>query len=331
MWYNAVIWLAIDLTQIGKKLRRYSNKYRLSVLIVLSGVISLAQSDPAEYLKFIDAQNELIHRSTWNYMQEYSLDVNPNALKGARKQLENQLKASLSKISRSRTPDKEFTNQAMTYVQGNLDLVEGDLKSLLKDKNAGDITINQLQILQQLRKRIQQIRQNYDQAVIDYGQKYGLNLTENDSRLAQNMAATIRIYDYYNQLQLVFKGLQQEEYNFWQDMNNKSLVSYDQSIQELKAHLASVKVDSALLAYEGDGRMGIVLEEYHQFLTKQVQGGLDPIRVIKNATPGNLTAQTDAYNQSIHWANRTRKKLYERWKVESKEFLRRKISSLISL
>ena len=304
--------------------------FKLSYLFVLlvfmaNDVRAQNSNDAKSYLTFIDGQNEKVVTSVWDYMRVYTFSEDDTAIKGKRKKLENTIRNSITRVNKVKGYDPDLKKAMLSYLEGNQAIVKEDLLALLKNKETDKVTTNQLQILQNIRKAVYNLRADYNDAIAVYGNKHDLIIKENTSELALNMKQTIMVYDYYNELQLAFSSLQQVERNFWQGLNEKDITSYRIDVETLKSKLYDTTQLDKFNSYSTDDSLYKALVKYNEKLNTQVTVDLKPIEVIKeDAQTGsreNIMAKTDAYNTAIHEANVWRKAFYKEWREISTAFL----------
>lgn len=299
----------------------------LLVLLVFMANKARAQNfnDAKTYLTFIDGQNEKVVTSVWDYMRLYTFSNDDIAVKGKRKKLENTIRNSITRVNKVKAYDPDLKKAMLSYLEGNQAIVKEDLLTLLKNKEADKVTTNQLQIIQNIRKAVYNLRTDYNNAIVVYGNKHDLTIKENTSEVALNMKQTIIVYDYYNDLQLAFSSLQQVERNFWQGLNEKDITSYRNDVVTLKSKLYSTSQLDQFNSYSPDDSLYRALAMYNKKLNTQVEVDLIPVEVIKqDAQTGsreNIIAKTDAYNTAIHEANVWRKDFYKEWRKLSTAFL----------
>ncbi|MEP6038593.1 MAG: hypothetical protein ABJ197_14695, partial [Nonlabens ulvanivorans] len=234
--------------------------FKLSYLFVLLCFMTneaRAQNynDAKSYLTFIDGQNEKVVTNVWEYMRLYTFSKDDTAIKGKRKKLENTIRNSIIKVNKVKAFDSDLKLAMINYLEGNQAIVKEDLLTLLKNKDANKVTTNQLQIIQNIRKAVYNLRADYNNAIAVYGSKHDLIIKENTSELALNMKQTIKVYDYYNELQLAFSSLQQVERNFWQGLNEKDIASYRNDVDTLKSKLYDTMQLEKFNSFSADGSL----------------------------------------------------------------------------
>ncbi|MBF4984292.1 hypothetical protein FNJ87_08130 [Nonlabens mediterrranea] len=287
----------------------------------------------SSYLQFIDSNHEKVINQTWNYMYSYSLEPNLQKRKGQRKVLENVLKKAIRNIEKEIPFDANLQKAAMKYLKDNLSIVQYDYVQLLKVDSQEAPEVDKNTIFRRIRNAMYQLRMDYDAAITDYASKHDLIINSNNNQLAQRMAATIKIYDHYNEMNFLVQQIKMAEAYLWQDITNLSpqefsdrLADLDQTIKEnqLKSHELSNSIDIKSLQ--------LVYDSFSQSFGNKFMDHTGPILEYLEAVSLNdrtdIIAKTEAFNTAKTWFNLNRRDSYSSWSTETSKYIQDLISGL---
>ena len=283
------------------------------------------------YLKFIDSTHEQVVGQTWNYMEAYTARKNDRAIKGQRKRLENVLKSAIRKVEKTEAYDEQLKMAVIKYLNGNLSIVKNEFLQLLQLEDQKPLSVNEIELLQHVRKSILQLRTDYDLAILNYSNKYDFKILKNNSTLARQMSHTIELYDYFHTIQIQFLKLQRADRILWTDINEKSIVSLKKDAAIVMTNLQELETITNLNSFNEDSTLIDILNDMSNYLKTAVSEKLPAIYVIKeDQLTGNrdqITRKTERYNQALKWSNKNRKYIYELWNSSYPKFLQMHIQS----
>ena len=272
------------------------------------------------YLKFIDSTHEQVVGQTWNYMEAYTARKNDRAIKGQRKRLENVLKSAIRKVEKIEAYDEQLKMAVIKYLNGNLSIVKNEFLQLLQLEDQKPLSVNEIELLQHIRKSILQLRTDYDLAILNYSNKYDFKILKNNSTLARQMSHTIELYDYFHTIQIL-----------WTDINEKSIVSLKKDAAIVMTNLQELETITNLNSFNEDTTLIDILNDMSNYLKTAVSEKLPAIYVIKeDQLTGNrdqITRKTERYNQSLKWSNKNRKRIYELWNRSYPKFLQQHLQT----
>lgn len=284
------------------------------------------------YIAFIDSHNEKIVSQTWNYMEMYTYSDDLTGIKGQRKKLENILKLSLRKINKADAYDQELKEAAIDYIKGNLKIINNDLIQLIDSKKENTVHLDQIGLMQKIRKAMVNLRSEYDVAIKAYGNKHDLKLVVNDSTLARKMNNTIIVYDYYHNVQIEFNKLQRLEYNLWNGINDKTLAILKSDIAEARQGVMTQDAIQELGKFNGDNSLIEVLILMNDHIKEALENDLNAVLVIKKdqetGSRDQIMAKTKKYNAVLKRSNQNRKLIYNEWSNKYPIFLQKHINSI---
>lgn len=314
------------------KLKRI--QFPVALVFIFASYYSNAQSfeDARSYITFIDSHNAKVVSQTWNYMEMSTNSEDQIAIKGQRKKLENIVKSSLRTINNAAAFDQNLQKAAMNYLEGNLKIIKNELIHLIDLKNEKVVSVDQIALIQKIRKAIVQLRTDYDLAIKNYGSKYELELVPNDGKLARQMANTIALYDYYYSVQIEFSKLQIIEQNLWNGINDKTLSSLNSDMLEAQQNLLTITTIDNLGLFKEDNSLIKVLLLMNSHIKEALDDRLNAIIIIKkDQETGNrdqIMTKTKNYNASLKWANQNRKSIYNQWNSVYPKFLKTHINAI---
>ncbi len=308
-------------------------RYFLFFILLGLNVHAQRYNTSKSYLEFVDKNHEQVIEQTWNYMYTYSHEPNLQKRNGERKVLENVLLKALRKIEKEKPFDKEFQQAAIAYLKGNIAIVKNDYAQLLKADLQQEPAVDKIAIYRKIRNAMYQLRKDYDTAVENYGLKHDLVITVNDNELAYKMASTIKIYDHYNEMNMLVLQIKNAEAYLWQDITQLSPQQFNNRLLDLK-NTIEVNINKAIaLSKSTDiATLQSVYDDFtilygHTFFEKT-----SPILVYLTAAAKNdrtdILQKTDAFNKSKTWFNINRKKAYTIWSYGTSQYLKILLSEL---
>ncbi|MEP3088588.1 MAG: hypothetical protein ABJO48_04040 [Nonlabens ulvanivorans] len=308
---------------------------RYFIFFILIGINVQAQryNSPKTYLEFVDKNHEQVIEQTWNYMYRYSQEPNLQKRNGQRKVLENVLKRAIRNIEKERPFDTDLQQAAVKYLNGNLAIVKEDYVQLLKLDSSKEPLVDKSTIFRKIRNAMYQLRKDYDRAVVNYGLRHNLIISENDNELAQKMAATIKIYDYYNEMNMLVLQIKNAEAYLWQDISQLTPQQFNNRLIELK-NTIEVNNNKAIELSESIDIASLqsVYNDFTKLYSHTFFEKTSPITVYLTAAANNdrtdILQKTDAFNQSKTWFNINRKKAYTIWSYGMSQYLKILLSEL---
>lgn len=271
---------------------------------------------PQSYLTFIDSQNATVVQQTWDYMTVYTNNPKDPATKGQLKVLENTLLKSLRSIEKDNPFDEQLQQDAITYLRGNLAIVQGDYKNLLETKLTIELLVDNYTTYKQIRAKMLNIRTVYDQAVRNYGSRHKLNIVANTSLLAQRMEKTIALYDHYNEVRALIKKLQQADAALWENLPQETPAVFLKNLESFKTVAASnASTLKSLQGFNNDPSYHEeVLAAQNDLLTALNTNQTAIVSILTAYETGdntNLEEKTKAFNDAKTVLNLSRHKLFK--------------------
>lgn len=307
--------------------------FLIAVCFIICGNASGQNQQTAiDYLRFIDSKNEIIVESTWNYMYLITHETDGNKHQVALKKLEKDILKSIRMIEQRDAYDDVFKNEALAYLNGNLYLIKGDIKNLLKNTVTNSPVVAPEKIRRKIRVAIRSLRSNYDDAVKAFATRYDLKVDENQSDLALQMQHTIEVYDYHYELRSRVNQIKSAERDLWQDFQNQSMESFEnkrnhlkntitdqvQEIRQLKSIFTNDDVTNAFITFTN-----FYGSEFDTKLSK-----VTPVLELDSYSSSKRSQVIKEFNTVKDWFNSNRVEAYDYINESLQVFLRREITAL---
>jgi len=178
-----------------------------------------------------------------------------------------------------------------------------------------------------------ELRTKYDTAVYTYGKKYDLKTQSNDSEFAQQMAHTIKVYDYYYELNSLVLLLKDTENYLWKDVTSLTPEQFETRLKDLKTVINDNKTNALRITKPSINESlqdGFI--EFHKAFEISFEEQTQPIITILQAysinDKTNIIEKTEAFNKAKTWFNNNRREAYTLWSRNKQLYLRSEIKPL---
>lgn len=308
---------------------------RYFLVFLLFSIIGQAQryDNAVSYLKFIDGHHKDVVEQTWNYMYTYTQEDEYQKRNGQRKKLENVLSRALRYVEKEEAYDIDFQKAVIDYLKGNRAIIQNDYSTLLKMDTESALVIEKNKIHQKIRKAMLQLRVNYDNALSLYGVKHDLLLKSNQSNLALQMEHTIKVYDYYNQLNLQVQEIKDAEAYLWENINTQTPSQFQSKLAALKVSVN--KTEQVVLSENlpsNNESLKKAFSDFKNYYGNSFHEETAPILNILKVNSTNdrtdIIKKTEAFNKAKAWFNQNRREAYNLWAVNVQQYLRSEIKPL---
>lgn len=308
-------------------------RYFLLFMVINFSVQAQRYNTPQSYLKFIDDNHEKVIEQTWNYMYSHSQEPNLQKRNGQRKVLENVLKRAIRNIEKEKPFDKDLQQAAVKYLNGNLAIVKEDYVQLLKLESSKEPLVDKSTIFRKIRNAMYQLRQDYDSSINTYAQRYDLTINVNNNQLAQKMAATIKIYDHYNEMNILVQQIKDAEAYLWQDIAKLNPQQFHTRLQDLNNVVKNNKKKAIALSSSIDiESLQPVYDNFSHFFGMSYTNHTAPIieylTVARNGDRSDIMHKTEAFNKAKTWFNLNRRESYTLWSSGTSNYINNLISNL---
>lgn len=307
--------------------------FLVAVFFIICGNASGQNQQTArDYLRFIDSKNEIIVESTWNYMYLITHETDGNKHQVALKKLERDIFKSIRMIEQRDAFDAVFQNEALVYLNGNLFLIKGDNRNLLKSTATDSIVVAPEKIRRKIRVAMRSLRSNYDDAVKDYATRYDLKVDENQNHLASQMQHAIAVYDYHYELRSRVIQIKNAERDLWQDFQNQSLESFEDRRKHLKTTIINQlkEVEQIESVFTSDAVTDAFIT-FTNFYGSEFDSKLNIVTPVLELDSYSSTKRSQVikeFNTVKDWFNSNRVEAYAHINESLQAFLRREITAL---
>ncbi len=311
------------------------NLFKGSLIYILLPFFSIAQnySSAVDYLEFIDRNNASIVENTWNYMYTYTQDSDYRKQRISLKKLENTILNAIREVNNKETFDEGLKNSALTYLNGNLAIVTGDYKELLKNTTSDLPVIQQDMIKSKVRIAIRTLRSDYDMAISNYAQKYQLIIENNTSELAVQMQHTIAVYDYHYELRSRINRLKSAERDLWNDFQNQSLETFNTKATNLHSisNQLVIEIDQLSIPTTTNTTIKEDVIKFTSYFSDDYMNKLHKVRPILSLNQLSTAQRSKAirdFNEVKDWFNVNRTTAYDHINKALSTFLRNEIKPI---
>ncbi|MGJ8684293.1 MAG: hypothetical protein ACSHWW_06700 [Nonlabens sp.] len=308
-------------------------RYIFLFLLVSINATAQRYDTATSYLKFIDSHHADVVEQTWNYMYTYTQEDDYQKRNGQRKKLENVLNKSLRYVVKQEPYDEDFQRATINYLKGNIAIVNKDFMQLLKSDKQEPPAVDKAYILSKIRKAMFQLRTDYDNAVLAYGNKYDLKIESNKSAQAQQMKHTINVYDYYNNVNALARLLKETEAYLWQDVIQLSPEQFNARLEDLKMVIDDNRFIVLKLNTPSDSKqLQKSFLDFQKAFTDDFINHTPAIIAILKAYETNdrsdIVRKTEEFNKAKTWYNVNRREAYDNWSTAVQTYLRSEVKPI---
>lgn len=318
-------------------------------------------SNPLEYMEFIGDQHHTITENLWDYIKAASHSRNAKKIESKRKELIKS--TSLAKMRIKRLPDYEgdgsYRDSVVSYLEISYLVLKEDYEKIV---NMEEIAEESYDLMEAYIKAKKLANEKLNQAAIVvrdqqeiFADTYGINLIDSDTKIGKRISDANEVYDYYNNVYLIFFKCYKQEAYVMEALERKNLSALEQNrkslIQFSKEGLYSL---DTIMGFEGDYslcqncRKAMVFfkdkannefEFFSNFILKQenleaIQGAFERKssnqRTQKeideyNKIINEFNAMVNDYNAKNNLLNNERNEIFNSWNKTSEKFINKNV------
>lgn len=215
---------------------------------------------PVDYLKFISKETGPIATNTWKYTKAVAHSKSARRIESTRKGLVKSIENASKKIAAAENGyngDVEYKDQLLAYLAISQKYINEEYDKIIDMQEVAEqsydymeayITAREL-VNQKINDEVEKL--NANQKV--FANKYGIQITEDESELSKKMALSNEIFAHQSEMYLLFFKVYITDANLMKAVENNDLVSMQQnaSVLEQYANEGLEKIKSAK-SYKND-------------------------------------------------------------------------------
>ena len=210
-------------------------------LFLLATVSAQDFKTPVEYLNYIGKETDAISKSTWNYTKAVAhsksarkIDVTRNALI---KSIQNASKK-ISTLKEGYKGDMEYKDQLLAYLSISEKFINDDYGKIIDLQEVAEqsydfmeayITARDL-VNQKINDEVEKLNTNQKL----FGNKYNIQIAEDNSALGKKMKASNDVFKYHTQMYLIFFKVNVTDVNLMDAIKRKDLNAIQQNTSSLE-------------------------------------------------------------------------------------------------
>ncbi|OYQ31940.1 hypothetical protein CHU92_14955 [Flavobacterium cyanobacteriorum] len=166
---------------------------------------------PIEYLNYIGKETEQISASTWKYTKAVAHSKRARKIEATRKELIKSIQSAIKKIEAAKNGyngDTEYRDQLLAYLTVTENYINEEYSKIINLQEVAEqsydfmeayITARDL-INNKINSEVEKL--NINQKI--FANKYNIQITENNSKLSQNMKISDEVFDHQSEMYLIF-------------------------------------------------------------------------------------------------------------------------------
>lgn len=238
-------------------------------LLILSSSMNAQKFRRAiDYMDFISRQQVLIVKSSWRYTQAVAHSKNDRTIEKKRTILIRSIDRAIMKISKAEgfEGDTEYKNKVLNNLEINKSLLLNEYSDIIDMQEVADQSYDAMEayiLAQELAdKKMAEAQKEYEDNFYAYAKEYDIKISEGQSELGKKMEISNEVFDYHNDLYLIFFKVYFTEGTLLDGISKKDISAIQQNINALKMALkeGTTDIDSKKL-YKKDERIAKATKE----------------------------------------------------------------------
>lgn len=198
---------------------------------------------PVEYLNYIGKETDVISKSTWNYTKAVAHSKSARKIDATRKTLIKSIQNASKKVLNLKDGykgDTEYRDQLLNYLSISEKFINDDYGKIIDLQEVAEqsydfmeayITARDL-VNQKINDEVEKLNTNQKL----FGNKYNIQITEDNSALGKKMKASNEVFKYHTQLYLIFFKVNVTDINLSNAIQKKDLNSIQQNASSLELY-----------------------------------------------------------------------------------------------
>jgi len=318
-------------------------------------------AEPLQYMNYIGEQFNTLNEDLWNYVRTASHSKNVKKIESKRKELMRNAKLTKSRISRLNDfeGDGSYRDSVVNYLEITYHVLNDDFVKIVNMEKIAEESYDLMEAYLEAKKQANSKLDHAAEIVVEqqdiFAESFNITIIEKPSKISDKLKIATKVYDYYNQIYLIFfRSYKQESYALdamaredisGLEQNRKSMIQFSNSGQAILDTMDSYNEDHSikeacgkLLQFYKD-EANNDLSFFMEFI--QTRDKLDELgKIMENKTPQERTSdETNEYNslvnkfnsmvaefnQKSEEINKTRNQLIDEWNKTSSKFINKHV------
>jgi hypothetical protein len=218
-------------------------QFLLSLSFIAITFTSQAQDfkTPVDYLNFVGKETENISANTWKYTKAVAHSKRAKKIDATRKDLLKSIQAAAKKIEAAKEGykgDTEYRDQLLAYLSISEKYINEEYDKIINMQEVAEqsydfmeayITARDL-VNEKINAEIDKLNENQK----TFAAKYGIQITENNSKLAKNMEISNQVFGHQSDMYLLFFKVYITDTNMMKAIEANDLNSIQQNASALE-------------------------------------------------------------------------------------------------
>lgn len=320
-------------------------------------------NNAGEYMQYISNEHNKIKKDLWNYLAAVAHGKGARKVETKRQELISTTEASLKKVNKMSAWDQstEYRDSVASYLELCTIVLKEDFAKIVDMEDIAEQSYDAMEAYLMAKEvannKLEDAGDRLQAAQRKFADENGINLIENQDKIDQKIEKSGPVFDYYNQLYLIFFKTYKQEMFMMEAINGSDIAAAEQNknamiqfsgegltrLDTVKAFKSDITLVTALKKYltftqkEGNEKIPIILDFY---LKKE---NFEKQKAAIDAIPKNKRTQEDVdnfneavteynaaiadYNKVNEELNTGRSKALETWNNAVQTFLDRHIPS----
>lgn len=212
-------------------------------LFVLATATAQDFKTPVDYLNYIGKETDAISRNTWNYTKAIAHSKSGRKIDVTRKALVKSIQNASKKFEAMKDGykgDTEYRNQLLAYLSISEKFINDDYGKIIDLQEVAEQSYDYMEayitardlVNQKINDEVEKLNTNQKL----FGNKYNIQITEDNSALGKKMKASNEVFKYHTQLYLLFFKVNVTDSNLSNAIAKKDLNAIQQNASSLELY-----------------------------------------------------------------------------------------------
>lgn len=307
----------------------YKKTLILTFILFLGSVAQAQQFRRAiDYMNFISRQQVLIVKSSWRYTQAMAHSKNDRVIDKKRTILISSIDRAVSKITKAQgfEGDTIYKGKVLNNLEINKSLLLNDYAEIVDMQEVANQSYDAMEayiLAQELAdKKMEEAQKEYEENFYAYAKKYDIEILEGQTELGKKMEISNKVFDYHNDLSLIFYKVYFNEGNMLEAIGEKNISGIQQNMNALQSSLKEgLKEVDEIPLYKKDSRIAKAIKEVFVIYQDEIDTKIPSIleylvleedlvkinnALEKTEESKRTSAQIDNYNSKLEQLNTKR-------------------------
>jgi hypothetical protein len=219
------------------------NLLSIFALLIMTTAVAQDFKTPVEYLNYIGKETDAISKSTWNYTKAVAHSKSARKIDVTRKALIKSIQNASKKFSNLKDGykgDTEYRDQLLAYLSISEKFINDEYGKIIDLQEVAEQSYDYMEayitardlVNQKINDEVEKLNTNQKL----FGNKYNIQITEDNSALGKKMKASNDVFKYHTQMYLIFFKVNVTDMNLTNAIKKKDLNSIQQNASSLELY-----------------------------------------------------------------------------------------------